>query len=478
MKRRAIGLVLLAAATGCTLGPAPERPATAADGAAGWVHAEGEPPAAVDDAPSPWWRRFGDPATEALVELALERNTDLAAAAARLIAAEASLRAATGARLPQVSAGLSATEQRSSFVLPGLGRVQVDSRTYAEDLNVSWAADLFGKLRRSRQAAWAGLLAEEASRNAMVHAVIAQTVRTRTRIAVLERGLEVASRVRASWEETLETVERRYRSGLVQAVDVHLARENLAATRIQEVAAAEQLAFARHALDVLVARRPGTGPEVPDTMGDLPSPDPVPVGLPASLLDRRPDLRASEMRLAAATYGIGVALADLYPSLSLTGSTGVRSDELGDLVSSDALVYTLVAGLTAPIFSGGRLRAEVDAARARADEAAAAYAGLVLTALREVEDALVRNAAAAERVELARIRVANARAADRLARERYGRGVERLLFVLETERRLRVAEEALISATGDLWDARVDLFLALGGDWVEEKAADGADEEA
>jgi NodT family efflux transporter outer membrane factor (OMF) lipoprotein len=260
-------------------------------------------------------------------------------------------------------------------------------------------------------------------------------------------------------------VERRYSSGVVQALDLRLARENLASAESAEVAVEGALEQARLALDLLLGRRPGTGDELPPTLPLLPDLEPVPPGLPADLLDRRPDLLEAEMQLAAATSRVGIALADLYPSLTLTGSAGTRSDSLSDLASTDGLIYNAVASLLGPIFTGGQRRAQVEAARARVEQAAASYAEAVLVALREVEDALVANATARRQVELATRRVEEARAADRISRDRYQRGVQPMLAVLETERRLRAAEEALITAQSDLWLARVDLFLALGGDW-------------
>jgi len=230
---------------------------------------------------------------------------------------------------------------------------------------------------------------------------------------------------------------------------------------------AGSLQQARLALDVLVGRRPGSGPALPDTLPELPELEPVPLGLPAQLLDRRPDLRQAEMQLAAATYGVGAAIANLYPDLSLTGSAGESGDRINDL-DIENFVFNIVASLTGPLFSGGQRRAEVEAARARAEQAAAVYAGAVLEALREVEDALVLGEASARNREFTSARVAEARAADRLAKERYQRGVTPLTTVLETERRLRLAEQAMITATADVWGSRIDLFLALGGDWGAE----------
>ncbi len=459
----ALGVFAAIGLAGCTLGPEPERPVTAAELGDAYVHAEGAP---GDEPPevSPWWRTFGDATTVELVELALDNNSDLRVAAARVLEAEANLRRAGGARLPQVGVGASLSEQRVSFVLPEIGRRTVDSTTYAYDLNVGWQADLFGRLRRTQQSQWASLLAEEAAKAAVVHAVVAGVVRARVLVASAGRALEINREITSSWETTTRTVERRYRAGIAGAVELHLARENLAASRASEAVISAGLEQARLALDVLVGRRPGSADALSRTLPVLPDLEPVPVGLPASLLDRRPDLRQAEMQLAGATYGVGAAIANLYPDLSLTGSVGENGDRAGELDLSN-FVYNIIANLSAPVFSGGQRRAEVAAARARAEQAAALYAGAVLEALREVEDALVLGEATVTSYRLTAERVAEARSADRIAKERYQRGVESLLTVLETERRLRLAEQALITSTSDVWNARIDLFLALGGDW-------------
>jgi len=455
--------LVAAAAASCTLGPEPARPVSAADHAPTYVHGSADP-----SRPSTgglWWERFGDRATSQLVRVALEHNTDLHLAAARVLESQALLRAAGGARLPQVGYGLSVSRQRNSFVLPEIGRISPESTTWGADLDISWQADLFGKLKRTQQSAWASLLAEQAGRDAVLHTVVANVVRTRVLVATAQRALTIARDIRTSWESTASTVERRYLSGLVGPVDLYLARENLASARAAEVALEGQVKTAMNALDVLVGRRPGTSGDLPDTLPRLPDLAQVPTGLPAELLDRRPDLRQSELRLAAATYGIGVALADLYPSLSLTASGGFRSDTLEALVSSDTLIFNAVANLIGPLFTGGQRRAGVDAARARAGQAASSYAGAVLRALREVEDALVLEQSIREQLAHTEQRVRDARAADRLARDRYQRGVETLLRVLETERRVRLAEESWITTQASLWNARIDLFLSLGGDW-------------
>jgi multidrug efflux system outer membrane protein len=454
---------LAIASLACTLGSEPERPTTAADVGGAYVYAS-EDAALELPAVSAWWRGFGDETTTELVELALANNPDLKVAAARVLEAEASLRRAGGARLPQVGYSASYTEQRNSFVLPEIGRREIDSTTYAYNVDVAWQADLFGRLKRTQQSQWALLLAEDAAQEAVVHAVVASVVRARVLVATAAWALEINRDITRSWESTTRTVERRYRAGIAGAVELHLARENLAASRASEAVIEAQLDQARLALDVLVGRRPGSADMLPETLPQLPSLEAVPVGLPVALLDRRPDLRQAEMQLAAATYGVGAALANLYPDLRLSGSIGENGDSINDIDITD-FVYNIVAGLTGPLFTGGQRRADVDAARARAEQAAARYGGAVLNAIREVEDALVMSDATLENYRLTTERVAEARAADRIAKERYQRGVEGLLTVLETERRLRLAEQANITSTADVWGARIDLFLALGGDW-------------
>lgn len=461
-KALGVGVILVGAAA-CTLGPEPERPVTAADVGDAFVYAADD---ALPELPevTPWWRSFGDAATVELVELALRNNTDLRAAAARVLEAEADLERIGGARLPQIAYGASASKQKNSFVLPEVGRRNINSTTYAYELDVAWQADFFGRLKRTQQSQWALLLAEEAAQEAVVHSVVASVVRARVAVATAARALEINREITRSWEATTRTVERRYRAGIAGAVELHLARENLASSKASEAVIAGQLEQARLALDVLVGRRPGGSGVLPETLPQLPSLEPVPVGLPIALLDRRPDLRQAEMQLAASTYGVGAALAALYPDLSITGSVGENGDRIGDLDLSN-FVYNIIGSLTGPLFSGGQRRADVDAARARAEQAAAVYAGAVLNALREVEDALVLEEATLAGYELTTERVDEARAADRIAKERYQRGVEGLLTVLETERRLRLAEQAIISSTSDVWNARIDLHLALGGDW-------------
>jgi NodT family efflux transporter outer membrane factor (OMF) lipoprotein len=467
---RPLAVAVAILASGCTLGPEYQRPQTAAQDAEVFAHSSAVEPVTESSSLDPgllkpWWRRFGDPTTTALVEQALAANTDLKAAAARVLETQALVRQAKGRQLPLVSAGLSSSRQKNSFVLPQVGRVNTTSTTYSDSLSVSYQTDLFGGLRRGKQAAWADLLAREAARETVAHTVVSEVVRSRVRLATLWQAVEVTRAIRESWAETTRLIEGRHRRGLVSTLELRLTRENLASAEAQVVDRERRLAQARLGLDVLLGQRPGMGHVPAAGLEPLPDLTPIPLGLPAELLERRPDLRQAESRLAAATARIGVAMADLFPGLTLSGSTGHSSDVLSDLLSSETLIFNLLANLVATVFDGGQHRAAVSAARARAEEAAADYAGAVLQALREVEDSLLREASWRRQLVFLESRAEEARAADRIARARYQRGVEELRDVLETERRLRSAEEALIDARSALWDSRIDLHLALGGDW-------------
>ena len=459
-----LGLLLVSA--GCMVGPGYKRPQTVADTAEGYFYAGRHLRDANDDAGAgKWWERFADDTTTVLVRKALRNNNNLVAAAARVLQAEALLVQARGQRLPDVSYNFSRTRSKSSFSFGG-DRFSALTTTFSHGITVNYIVDIFGKLKRQQRAAWADLLVAKANGHALVNAIISSVVKARADIATLQRRLAIARANTESWQESLEIIERRYSRGLVGPLDVRLARENLQASKAAEIIIELSLIRAQNALDVLLGQRPGSGEELPRTLPELPDLAPVPVGVPALLLDRRPDVRAAELALEASSERIGVSIAQLYPDLTLTGTYGRSADLFDDLFIDETEVYSAIIRLAQPIFRGGQLRARVDGAKARYAELAANYAETILIALREVEDALATEELLQLRLKASRLRFSEAAAAEKLAKQRYLRGVERLITVLEAERRRRIAEDELNSVKGELWAGRVDLFLALGGDWV------------
>jgi len=443
---------------GCKVGPEYSRPETPAETTGAYFHAGANKQDVNDFADSDrWWEGFGDPTTAQLVRRALENNYDIKAAAARVLQAQASLAEMRGRQLPDVSYNISRDRSKRSFNLGagpfGGGRFSVMSTTWSQDITVNYILDLFGKLKHSERAAWADMLASEASEQALTNSIIA---------GVIEANTE-------SRQSTLDIVERRYSQGLVGPVDIRLARENLAASKAAEPAVELSLITARHALDVLLARPPGSSEDLPETLAELPDLEPVPIGVPARLLDRRPDVKTAELALRSSNERIGVSIAQLYPDLSLTGSYGTNADRWRDIWESYSETYGLLMRLAQPIFKGGQIRARIDAAKARYAELAANYAGTVLTAMREVEDALVSEQMLQNQLQHTERRFLEAKAAEELSRQRYQQGLTGFLVVLETERRRRIAEEQLTILKGRIWTTRVNLYLALGGDWNEQE---------
>lgn len=460
----------------CMVGPRYSRPKTTADSSPAYVWA-GKHNQDINDVDTidKWWEGFGDPATADLVRLTLENNYDLKAAAARVLQARAVLAEARGRRLPDVSYNLNRDRSKRSFTfgggssaLGGAGRFSIMSTTWTQDISVAYILDLFGKLKRTQRAAWADMFAAQATEQALVNSIIATVITARIDIATLQKRLAIAKADTQSREDTLKIVERRYRRGLVAPVDVRLARENLQAAKTVEPGIELLLAKAHHALDVLLGQRPGEAKYLPQTLADLPNLEPVPIAVPAALLDRRPDVQAAELSLRAANERIGASIAQLFPDLTLTANYGASADRWRDIWEHFAETYSAVTHLAQPIFKGGRLFAQIDAAKARYAELAAGYAATILTAMREVEDALASEQMLQTQLRHAQRRFSEAKAAEQLSRQRYQRGIAGILMVLESQRRRRIAEEVLTILNGRIWTTRVNLYLALGGDWDYE----------
>jgi len=482
MTKKLISICLLICAsgavlvTGCMVGPKYRRPETAADTNDGYFNA-GDHVTDINDfgEAGMWWQRFGDPATAELVRQMLESNYDLKASAARVLQAQAALAQAHGGRWPDVSYVLNRDRSKVSFNLGALGggRFTFMNTTWSQGISVAYIVDFFGKLRHAERAAWAQLLAAEANEQALTNLMIATVIVARADIAMLQQRLVIAQSNTKSRRETLRIVERRYGEGLVGPVDVRLARENLEASLALEPSIELSLIRAHHALDVLLGHRPGGSEQLPDTLAELPDLEPVRIGLPAALLDRRPDVRAAELMVRAANEEIGVSIAQLYPDLTLVANYGASADRWRDIWERFSETYSATVGLSQPIFRGGRLRAQVDGAEARHAELAANYAGTVLTAMREVEDALITEQMLQKQLKHTKLRFEEATAAENLSQERYQRGVNSILAVLETERRRRIAEELLVILKAQIWTTRVNLHLALGGDWNDQEQSDG-----
>ncbi|ATE61224.1 RND transporter [Thauera sinica] len=418
-----------------------------------------------------WWRQFDDPVLDGLVADALAANLDLATARAQLREARAR-RLLAGAQLgPSVDASGSARRSRSSAESGSGSAVNL----YSAGFDASWEPDVFGGLRRGVEAAEADLGAAVESLRDVRVSLLAEVVLNYVELRTTERRLAVTEASVAAREETHALTGWRLQAGLVSELDTAQALTELESARAALPALRTAIVEARNRLAVLCGRAPGelavrlsstetTGVAIPLAA------EAVFAGIPADVLRQRPDVRAGERRLAAQTARLGEAQAARYPSFSLSGSIGVEALRLGALGNSGAVARSLLAGVTAPIFDSGRIAANVEIQDALLEQARVAYQGAVLTALEDVENALVAVANGTERhTQLARATAA-AQLTLQIAQHRYATGLTDFLTVLDSQRTLLGLEDELASSTGDLASAQIQLYKALGGGWSSAPA--------
>jgi outer membrane protein, multidrug efflux system len=425
-----------------------------------------------------WWQRLNDPLLSEIVDQAQQRSLDLRKAHARLREARARLGVAGAERLPSIGASASASRSGSSA---GSGTAGGNTAVVAVNqldtgFDASWEIDVFGGVRRSVEAAKADQDSALASLDDVRVSLVAEVARNYVEVRALQIRLDIARTNLASQSETLELTELRAQAGLANTQDVEQARSVREQTLAQIPTLEASLAEAEHRLDILLGDVPGTLHARLRVGGTLPEvPSRVSVGIPADTLRQRPDVRAAERKLAAETARVGVAEAARYPTFKLSGSIGLEALTQGATGNSAGLSYSLFGGITAPIFNAGRLRNQVEAQDALREQAQVAYQQAVLTALQEVENALVALARNRERgLALARAGEA-ARAAAQLARQRYGAGVIDFQSVIDTERTVLSVEDSLASTRADGVLALIRLYKALGGGWSTESESRSAD---
>ena len=420
-----------------------------------------------------WWPGFGDPRLTRFVALALEQNLDLGQAFARVAQARAGLGAANAALLPsgnvtgQVARAYQSVETPLGKVLkstPGFDRY---GSAYEADLGAGWELDLFGGLRRGREAALAEYQAAEAGAAATRLAVAAQTADIYISIRGLQARLDVARRQVKTEQELLSTINLLYGKGLVAELQVRQAEGALAQVQASVPVLETGLDATTNALDVMLGAPPGTHRMELAEVGDIPvAPGIAVTGSPGTLLRRRPDLIVAERRLAASNARIGVAIAEYYPKLSLTGLIGsATSVSGGNLFTGGASQAAGVLGLRWRLFDFGRINAQIEQARGQEAEMLAAYRLAALHATEDVENAfsaLVNREAQTAMLAQGVSSLGRARAASFAA---YQKGVVSLIEVLQADENLLRASDAKVQAETESARAAVAAFKALGGGW-------------
>lgn len=449
---------------GCAaVGPNYQQPETALPAA--WSGAAGDNAGSSAEDLSEWWKVLKDPTLDQLIGESLAASPDLLTARARLREARARRQLAGAERLPEVTASGSASRSKGSGET-GTGTTR---NLFSAGLDAGWEPDIFGATRRGIEAAQADLEVSGANLDGVQVSLVAEVALNYVDLRAYQARLDIARNNLASQSETLQIAQWRNQAGLVSALDVDQARTNLEQTRAQIPTLETNLAQAEHRLAFLLGQAPTGLHDRLATPAAIPQvTDSVAIGIPADTLRRRPDVRAAERKLAAETARIGVATAALYPGFRLSGSIGLDALNLGDLLSGSAISRSLIASVAGTLFDGGRLRKRVEIQDAVQEQALVSYQTTVLTALKEVEGALVALANSGQRREALGRAFESADRAASLARQRYASGLIDFQAVLDSERSLLSTQDNLAGADADRVTALIQLYKALGGGWTAQ----------
>jgi len=455
--------------SGCMVGPDYRRPDIEAPAA--WRVDKAE---AGEISNLAWWEQFQDPVLARLVGQALENNKDLEIATANVDQAFAQYGITRAAQWPQVDAGASASRQRLSEtagpVPPPAGRQVV--KDFDASLSASFEIDVWGRLRRASESARASLLASEEGRRTVLMTLVSTVASAYIQLRALDRQLDIAQRTSQSLGEAARLQQLRFNEGAVPESDYRQAESQYQTAAAQVPELERQVARQENFISVLLGRNPGPiarGREIEALL--FPA---VPDGLPASLLERRPDIRQAEQNLIAANADIGVAKAAYFPRISLTAAFGFESAALSDLFKRTSKTGAIGADVTLPIFNAGRIRNQVAQTEAFQREALSTYQKSVIVGFQEVENALIDRTKFSQAREVQASNVAALQRFRDLAALRYKEGATIYLEVANAEQSLFNAQLAYVATQSQLFQSYANLYKAMGGGWdaqVEELAA-------
>ncbi len=447
--------------TACSVGPDFVRPNTDNLTTSSFLNASGH--VAETQSMGLWWHGFEDDALNVSVETLLKQNLDVKQAGARVLQSEENLRSSLAGFLPSFSATGNASR---SGTPTGTG-----SRTYGNSFSatgaLSWQLDVFGKVRRTYESSRASFKASKFDAEAVTHSLIAELISLRIQIAAQKKQTFLAEDAFKNRERTHMLLQQRYKSGAngVTSGDVLLAAEAMSTAQANFQSAERALKTLLFSYDVLLGQKIGTSMAENITFNFDAEPEVFAMDSPASLLDRRPDLKASELRLKASNANIGVAVADLYPDLTVSGSLGFTSTEFSRLFRSEQIAGSIAAGITQKLFEGGRLRAQIRLRKAQTEELVYAYTETVLTALKEVETALMAEEALRKERTALKASLEAMRASEEIYYTRYTQGMIPLKTYLDIQQSRLGTEQRYVTLVSDQWQKRIELYLALGGDW-------------
>ncbi len=463
----------------CTVGPDYAPPATTAPAA--WSEAA----PLLDQGPDAgrrlihWWTSFNDAELDRLVEQAVAGNHDVKIAAQRVLAARADRAIAAAGYYPSLSAGAVAqrVQQSKDLTIPPMPSL---SNTFEAGFDASWEIDLFGKTRRTVEAADAALGAVIEDRRAVLVSLLGDLGNDYCQLRSAQERIGIARRTIAADQDALDLAQQKFSNGLGSELDVAQARAELETVRAGLPQFETMVAQNAHAIAVLLGREPAAlNEELIETAGTLPPvPPSLPSALPSEVVRNRPDIRAAERTLASANAEIGVAVAQLFPSFTLSPSLGWEAGTMNKLLTSQGLIWGLVGSVNQPIFQGGALEANIDKAKAVTEQDRLLYQKTVLGAFQDVEDALVALKNEQRRQTTLQLAVEANRLALQRATELYRNGIGGFINVVNSERNLNGAEDTLAQSALSAVQQSIAFYKALGGGWQALDQADAPPRQA
>ena len=460
MRKLAAGSLALALLTGCAVGPNYKQPPVTAPDA--YRDVQGPQPSAASLADQPWWDVFGDPVLKQLIDEALQNGYDVQIAAARVQEAAARAGIARSEFFPQIGYEAQWSRGRNSIYLPPYSTATGNLNQV--NVNFGWELDVWGRIRRLNEAAKAQYLASEDARRGVLLSLVSSVATTYFTLRGLDAQLVIAKETVAAFQETYNLFNRKLQEGAASALETSYAAAALGQVASQVPELERGIEATENTLNLLLGRNPGPIPRG-QVLDDQPLPPEVPAGLPSELLQRRPDIREAEQQLIAANALVGVAVANFFPSISLTGLFGTVAPEVDNFFYPAGKTWQIAAGLLGPLFQGGRLRSQYDQAYAQWDQVRIQYEQTVTSAFAETTTVLYsRQKLEASLAELTTT-VNQYREMVRLSNLRYNSGLSNYFEVLYAMQLLYPAEQARVLTQVNLLKDYVNIYKALGGGW-------------
>ncbi len=474
--RKYILISLLIVVSGCvTVGPDYERPDI--DKPKDWIYKDSVIRIDTTDlaaADTAWWTLFNDTLLTNLIQTGLRENTDIKLAAARVEQYLANYGITRSAFYPELNAKASTSYGK----IPALeSRDGSSSRrgVFRIDLSADWELDLWGKIRRVNESATAELLASEEARQGMVLFITAKIASSYIDLLTLKKQLDVTRQTAASRENARRLFDLRYREGEISLIEVNQLESDYWYVRSQIPLLEKNIIQAENNLNILIGKNPGylASGTLLDSL-DIPM---IPAGLPSTLLERRPDIKYAEQILISANANIGAVKAQYYPTISLSGTLGLASSDLTNILDPASQLWNVGANLIAPLFNAGRISSQVQVAEAVKKQALISYVNAVRSAFRDVENSLADNVGTSEQLDYLANRVNALSIYRELATLNFNEGVESYLTVLDAERSLFDAQIYYIETKGNLLKSVVNIYSSFAGGWVEKASMESVQPE-